>query len=204
MRLVLALRLFFRVLFQRDFADQVTGWLKLPAKGVTGAASKEPAAVTPSSAVEQQVPGGREGHATGAGATSKAQRGSSRDSALTLLATLQREARFVDMVMEPLGNYSDAQIGAAARDVLRDCGRVVQRLFDPQPLATVAEGTRYEIARDQDPGSFRVSGNVKGGPPFHGRLVHPGWEAKKCELPQWTGNSASARIIAPLEIEVEN
>ena len=48
-----------------------------------------------------------------------------RSDAITLLAALQREARFVDLVQEPLGEYSDDQIGAAARDVLRDCREVL-------------------------------------------------------------------------------
>jgi hypothetical protein len=47
-----------------------------------------------------------------------------RSEALTLLATLQREARFVDFIKESLEGYSDAQIGAVARDVHRDCGKV--------------------------------------------------------------------------------
>ena len=40
-----------------------------------------------------------------------------------------REARFVDLVNESLDGYSDAQIGAAARDVLRDSKKVLDRLF---------------------------------------------------------------------------
>src|SRR5690606_20955475 len=42
-----------------------------------------------------------------------------RSEAITLLATLQREARFLDLVQEPLAQYGDAQVGAAARDVLQ-------------------------------------------------------------------------------------
>jgi hypothetical protein len=45
-----------------------------------------------------------------------------RSEALNLLAAMQREARFVDFIREPLDGYSDAQIGAAARTVHRDCG----------------------------------------------------------------------------------
>ena len=39
------------------------------------------------------------------------------DRAIQLLALLQREGRLVDFLREDLGSYSDAQIGAAARDV---------------------------------------------------------------------------------------
>jgi hypothetical protein len=44
--------------------------------------------------------------------------GTQRSEALTLISALQREARFLDLVQEPLEGYSDAQVGAAARDVL--------------------------------------------------------------------------------------
>ena len=52
-----------------------------------------------------------------------------RSEAITLLAALQREARFVDFIQESLAGYTDAQIGAAARDVHRDCGTVLKRMF---------------------------------------------------------------------------
>ena len=58
-----------------------------------------------------------------------------------MLATLQREARFVDFVKESLEGYADAQIGAVARDVHRDCGAVLERLFALRPvLADQEEG----------------------------------------------------------------
>ena len=39
--------------------------------------------------------------------------------ALTMLATLHRDTRFLDIVMDNLDNYDDAQVEAAARDVQR-------------------------------------------------------------------------------------
>ncbi len=70
-----------------------------------------------------------------------------RSEALTLLATLQREARFVDFIMESLEGYSDAQIGAVARDVHRDCGKVLERLFAPggHRLATGGRSDRGSL-----------------------------------------------------------
>src|SRR5918996_1481056 len=44
-----------------------------------------------------------------------------RSEALTLLAALQREARFIDLVKQPLTEFSDEEIGAASRNVLGDC-----------------------------------------------------------------------------------
>lgn len=126
-----------------------------------------------------------------------------RNDAITLLATLQREARFLDIVKEPLGDYSDAQVGAAARDVLRDCGAVLDRLFDLQPVVDQTEGDNLDLPKDYDAGRYRITGNVSGEPPYSGPLVHHGWEAKKCSLPQWTGSSDATRIVAPAELEVK-
>jgi hypothetical protein len=125
-----------------------------------------------------------------------------RSEALTLLATLQREARLVDFVQEPLDTYSDAQIGAAARDVHRECGKVLERLFALRPILAAAEGAAVEVPTGFDGGRYRLTGNVTGQPPFHGRLVHHGWEAEKCQLPAWSGTPAAARVVAPVEVEL--
>jgi len=126
-----------------------------------------------------------------------------RSEAITLLAALQREARFVDFVQESLAGYSDAQIGAAARDVHRDCGVVLQRMFALRPAVTEEEGKDVEVPIGFDAGRWRLTGNVTGEPPFHGRVVHPGWEATTCELPTWSGKSDAARIVAPAEVELK-
>ncbi len=125
-----------------------------------------------------------------------------RSEAVTLLATLQREARLVDFVKEPLAGYSDAQIGAVARDVHRDCGAVLQRLFDLRPVVEEEEGAEIEVPSGFDAARFHLTGNVVGEPPFHGRLAHHGWIATACNLPAWTGSKESASIIAPVEVEL--
>jgi hypothetical protein len=35
-----------------------------------------------------------------------------------------------------------------------------------------------------------------------GKLVHHGWEAKKVELPQWSGDASDTNIIAPAQVQV--
>jgi hypothetical protein len=125
-----------------------------------------------------------------------------RSDAITLLAALQREARFVDFIQEPLTGYSDAQIGAAARDVHRDCGAVLARMFALRPAVADEEGKEVEVPAGFDSGRWRLTGNVTGEPPFRGRLVHPGWEATTCELPTWSGTVAAQRIVAPAEVEL--
>lgn len=125
-----------------------------------------------------------------------------RNDALTLLATLQREARLVDFLQESLEGYSDAQIGAAARDVHRDCGKVLQRLFAVAPLSGEEEGAEVEVPAGFDPGRYRLVGALSGDPPYRGRLVHRGWEATQCRLPEWTGSQSAARVVAPVEVEL--
>lgn len=122
-----------------------------------------------------------------------------RSDALTLLETLQREARLVDLCQDTLDAYSDEQVGAAARNVLRDCGQVLQRMFAFTPVAD--EGSELTVPDGFDPACYRLVGQV-GQPPYRGRVTHGGWQATRCELPQWTGVKESSLIIAPAEVEI--
>ena len=108
----------------------------------------------------------------------------------------------MDLVQEPLADYSDEQIGAAARDVLHRCAEVLGRMFDLRPVVAEPENAQVETPAHLGAGRFRLTGNVTGQPPFRGRLVHHGWEAAKCELPQWSGDADAARVVAPAEVEL--
>lgn len=123
-----------------------------------------------------------------------------RSEALTLLATLQREARLVDFLKESIGDYSDAQIGAAVRDIHRDAAGALDRLFKIRPIETHEEGAEIQAPAEAD--RYRLIGTVRGAPPHRGRLVHHGWEATKCDLPEWSGNSVASQVIAPAEVEL--
>jgi len=177
-RIWLAIRVFFLVLFRREVAGMVQAVLERSA-----ARAEVPPAPTETT---PPVP----------------PKTAQRSEAVTLLATLQREARFVDFVEEPLDGYTDAQVGAAARDIHRNCGAVLRRLFAPKPLLNETEGADIEVPPGFDPGRYRLVGQVTGEPPFRGRLAHPGWEAAKCEVPSWTGGRSAARVIAPAEVEL--
>lgn len=126
-----------------------------------------------------------------------------RSEALTLLAALQREARFVDLVKQPLTNFSDEEVGAAARNVLSDCAGVLDRFFALVPAVPQEEGVSLEVPTGYDPASIKLSGQVSGSGPFRGRLVHHGWKATMVKLPSWTGSPASAQVVAPSEVEIE-
>ena len=135
-------------------------------------------------------------------ADEQAKQAPSRREALTLLATLQREGRLIDFLMENLQGYSDAQIGAAARDIHRDCAAALQRIFGLEPLATQAEGSRIEIPSGFDPAMYRLTGQVAGEPPFKGVIRHHGWKATRCEMPEWTGRKDSILVAAPIDVEI--
>jgi hypothetical protein len=125
-----------------------------------------------------------------------------RSDAITLLAALQREARLVDLVKQPLGDFSDEQIGAAARNVLGDAAGVIDRFFELRPVAAGEEGADCEVPQGYDPAKFKLAGAVEGGGPFRGKLAHHGWQATSVKLPSWTGSKDSALVIAPAEVDV--
>jgi hypothetical protein len=125
-----------------------------------------------------------------------------RSDALTLLAALQREARLVDFLQEPIAAYSDAQIGAAVREVHRSSAALLQRFFALQPVMSEGEGASVEVAGSADGGRVQFTGNVTGQPPYRGTLRHAGWQATLVNLPQWTGGESAARIVAPAEVEI--
>jgi hypothetical protein len=123
-----------------------------------------------------------------------------RSDALTLLATLQREARLVDLVQEPLDQYSDAQVGAAARPCLMQCRSTLKRMFDLRPLVESQEGQTVDVPQGASPLRYQWVGEGatnRGS----GQLVHPGWQATRCEIAQWTGEATDSRVVAPAQLE---
>ena len=126
-----------------------------------------------------------------------------RSEALTLLSALQREGRLVDFLKEPLESYSDAQVGAAVRDIHRDCGAMLERQFGIRPVVEQPEGSEVSPGPRPDPGKYKLSGQVGDQSMVSGRLVHHGWRVTQCQLPQWSGSAETAFIIAPAEVELK-
>ncbi|MEA1949841.1 MAG: DUF2760 domain-containing protein [Planctomycetota bacterium] len=182
MRLSVAIRAFFRSLFNAEIAQQIDAILESGSAAV-------PELPPPQPATEKPVV--------------KAPPKPTRSEAITLLATLQREARLVDFFKESLDGYSDAQIGAAVRDIHRDTAAVLDRMFAIEPVVEGEEGRQIEVPAGFDAGCYRLTGNVTGTPPFNGTLAHHGWKAGKCELPAWSGGDESARTVAPAEVELK-
>jgi len=182
MGLGLAFKAFFRALRDRTFAEQLDRLLQGQAVALS-TTTASPLADRLRADMIAQAP--------------------TRSDALTLLATLQREARLIDFLMEDLAGYNDAQIGAAVRDVHRDCAAALERMFALRPLHAQEEGAPVEILAGYNPLQVQLTGNVTGQLPLRGILVHHGWQAIQCELPAWSGQEESARVIAPAEVQVQ-
>lgn len=126
-----------------------------------------------------------------------------RHDGLGVVAVLQREARLVDFLKEPMDAYSDAQVGAAVRQLHRDAGAALERMFGLVPVESHAEGETVKVDPGYDPARIRLTGNVAGAPPYRGRLCHAGWQATRCDVPEWTGGGESAMVVAPAEIQLD-
>lgn len=125
-----------------------------------------------------------------------------RSDALMLLSVLQREARFIDFIQEPIDGYSDAQVGAAVREIHRGCHTVLGRLFAPQAIIDQEEGSAVSI-EDPASGKYRLTGNVtQSSGSVSGELMHHGWQAAKCEIPKWSGGEDAIDVIASAEVQV--
>lgn len=124
-----------------------------------------------------------------------------RDGALALLALLQREGRLVDFLREPLDGFSDADIGAAARDVHRGCKKVLDQHLTFEPVMPGAEEERVNVPKGFDPAEVRLIGEAKGEPPFKGTLRHHGWRVVETKLPALV-EGVDRTVVAPAEVEL--
>ncbi|WP_438883345.1 DUF2760 domain-containing protein, partial [Bacillus cereus group sp. Bce013] len=69
----------------------------------------------------------------------------STDSALQLLAILQKEARFIDFLQEELSAFSDEEVGAAARVIHSGGQKVLKEYLTLEPIRTEEEETRITV-----------------------------------------------------------
>lgn len=126
---------------------------------------------------------------------------SQRDGALALLALLQRDGRLIDFLREPLDGFSDADIGAAARDVHRGCKKVLDQVFTLEAVLPGEDDSKVTVPKGFDPAEVRIIGEAKGEPPFTGALRHHGWRAERAQLPT-LAEGVDRAIVAPAEVEV--
>ncbi len=136
-----------------------------------------------------------------AAAAPPALRSAAPDAALQLLGLLQREARLIDFTQEDVSQYSDADIGAAARVVHEGCCKVLREHFSIAPVRSEPEGSRIRLEAGFDATAIRLSGNVVGTAPFQGSLSHRGWRVTEVRLPRMS-ESHDTSIIAQAEVEL--
>jgi len=173
-RIALAMRAFFRVLFDAVFAARL---LRLEAPDPAPVATPEPPA-EPTKL--RQAP---------------------TDAALQLLGLLQREGRLIDFLQEDMAAYTDAQVGAAARVVHDQCKRALDTHLTLERIRGEAEGSRVSVPKGFSPSEIRLMGSVTGEPPFHGALAHAGWRVRNIELPKLS-EGHDVYVIAPAEVEL--
>ena len=123
------------------------------------------------------------------------------DGALQILGILQRDSRLVDFLMEDIDVHADEQVGAAVREVHKQCRESLTRYVRLEPVIDGVEGT-FAKAPSADPNVVKFIGNVPAKPPAGGTLRHKGWRAAKVDLPA-LGAGQDAAIVAPAEIEIE-
>jgi hypothetical protein len=123
------------------------------------------------------------------------------EAALRLLALMQQEGRLVDFLEEDLAPYSDGQIGSAVRSIHSGCRAVLKERLDLAPILPGAEGATVTVERGFDPAAVRITGNVRGEPPYQGVLRHPGWRSAAYRMPDSMGDRDHT-ILAPAEVEI--
>ena len=124
----------------------------------------------------------------------------SADGALRLLGLLQQEGRLIDFLEEDIEPYTDAQVGAAVRAIHGGCRKALHQRMQIERIYGEEDGSAVEIDRGFDAGTVRLTGNVRGAPPFRGVLQHGGWRALNVSLPKSAGIDPA--VLAPAEVEV--
>ena len=124
----------------------------------------------------------------------------SADAVYTLVL-LQREGRLIDFLQEDIGPYSDAQVGAAVRQIHDGCARVLQEHFSVARIQAGAEGGPSRLPEGFDSRQIRITGHPSGDPPFEGTLRHGGWKVTKVAFPQ-RHRDLDPAVICPAEVEI--
>jgi hypothetical protein len=177
-RLWLGWILFFRVLFDRAFAERAralgAGEAPRPAELIHAATPPEPAAAA-------DIPDPLE-------------------SARMLLRLLQRDGRLVDFLQQDITSFADAEVGAAARVVHEGCRRVLRAHAKVSAVRSENEGSTLTLDAAEAE-RVKLVGEVSGKPPYRGILRHRGWHLDELELPTRVGSRDSA-ILAEAEVEL--
>jgi hypothetical protein len=199
MRLWLAIKCFFLILFTRRLPAEAA--MLLPAEAMKGRALPPQEAELVES--PPSIGGVPELESTQpmTAPILKAATSDGNGAAVQLLAILQREGRLLDFLQEDVDGYSDAQIGAAVRDIHRGCKKALAEHMPLEPVLREAENAQVRVDPGFDPSRIRLVGNVVGEPPFTGALRHHGWRIAKVTLPS-PARGTDPSVVAPAEVEL--
>ena len=125
----------------------------------------------------------------------------SAQPAVQLLALLQKEGRLVDFLREDISGFTDAEVGAAAREVHAGCRRMSDERIDLEPILQEAEGAAVEIPADFDASAITLIGAVPAEGPYRGTVRARGWRVTRLQLPT-VPPGADASVAAPAEVEL--
>lgn len=201
MQIGLAFRAFFAVLFGRPLPPEVLALAAPagPAALAPGASDRAPAIAAAREELIAQKAGPTPPAAPPAAPADDPRR--LHAAAVQVLAVLQTEGRLLDFLSEDIDGYSDADIGAAVRDVHRGLRRALADHFPVSHVREEDEESTLSVPEGFDPAELRLVGNVVGKPPFAGRLKHKGWMVREVRLPRLPSGRA-AMIVAPAEVEL--
>ena len=123
------------------------------------------------------------------------------EGALHLLSLFQSEGRLVDFIQEDVAQFSDDEIGAAARVVHKGLKKTFEEHFTAEPVLAHEEGDAVTVEEGFQPQEIQLLGQVASAGPFKGTLVHQGWRVTDIRLPQ-TVEGRDSRILAAAQVEM--
>lgn len=197
-RLWFAFACFWRVLLDERFARRV--YLERDALPSPPAPSEPPAPAAPAPVAAPEASAPRI-EVPASAPTAPIDEPGPEEGALQVLAMLQREGRLLDFLEEDTVGISDLDLGAASRQIHRDCRAALRSLLTLEPVRAEEEGQPLTILDDYDAGSLKLTGSLRGIGPYRGVLKHRGWRASEVRLPRLLPG-ADARVLAPAEVEV--
>ena len=118
--------------------------------------------------------------------------------AIFTLNLLQREGRLIDFLQEDISSISDAQVGAAVRQIHTQSAETIEKYFKLRAISEVPEGTETELPKNLEPSTIRLTGSTEQGA-NKGVVRHKGWISSEQSLPQQVG-SRNQSVVCPAEI----
>lgn len=227
MRLFLAIRVFFYILFGIPLPDEVSERLLGPGRAkaelpprvgfdaeaakrevaeakreVEAANAREAEARAQAAAAAKKIDAVKVPEAAKPEVTKPEPTGPSPEAiAVRAISVFQAEGRLFDFLSEDIDGYQDAEVGAAVREIHRGCRRALKDHYQVTPVRSEDEESLITVPEGYDPSEIRLVGNVVGKPPFSGTLKHKGWKVEVVRLPN-IPDGKGAKVIVPAEVEV--